>query len=634
MVDKNKLKTISPRKPSGAEDAVERLLHVRSGVPQARHIHCLLPEGARDLEILFPGLTEELVAAGGRRLPFARCFKYNLGGQWLAQPVREARGFETILCSRVLIEQMLCRRLKETPGVSFLEQQYARGLLGDEGAVHGVKLTSGRELRASLVVDATGRGSRADEWVARLGGQRPEKEVIDCGIMYADALVRPAPRDRASRDWHVLRVEHAPGQGKRSGIIYEIENDLWLVGLAGYHGEKPPRHEQDWLRYADGLPDPSLAGYVRRAEVLSPVSRIAATANIRRRWDAVKQPLSGFLAMGDALCAPNPVYGQGMSMACSEAFALDNVLRRVEWPLGGTALPAEVCAEAQSACAAAVEDAWAFASGSDKVRLAIEHNPALFVLSRLFWWAVAIASGLQNLAAGAASEIAGHTAAPPPGRAGGAGSVTQASVECMCGKVRLVFANPEPRTHLECCCVDCRQAAEWAASRGGPPAPAVTSVVYLDNDIVDVRGSQHLSVYRLRGGGATARAVARCCHSILAVDHPAYRGNVVSVPVHACTLAAGASVPQGRIFVKDRDGDADAAPLPPYSGQGPCLRGDEPWSALGLLSLSQPFGREPSAPLRGITLQELFRRLPPPIVLGLRPGQRIGAPPPGDAGRA
>src|ERR1700757_1325853 len=36
----------------------------RRGVPQGRHVHALLPRGAHVLDELFPGLLNELVAAG------------------------------------------------------------------------------------------------------------------------------------------------------------------------------------------------------------------------------------------------------------------------------------------------------------------------------------------------------------------------------------------------------------------------------------------------------------------------------------------------------------------------------------------------------------------------------------------
>ena len=45
-------------------DALPAALEGRRGVPQGRHVHCLLPAGAAHLEQLLPGLGAELVAAG------------------------------------------------------------------------------------------------------------------------------------------------------------------------------------------------------------------------------------------------------------------------------------------------------------------------------------------------------------------------------------------------------------------------------------------------------------------------------------------------------------------------------------------------------------------------------------------
>jgi flavin-dependent dehydrogenase len=43
---------------------------LRPGVPQARHLHALLPRGRRILEKNFPGITSELESAGAEILDF------------------------------------------------------------------------------------------------------------------------------------------------------------------------------------------------------------------------------------------------------------------------------------------------------------------------------------------------------------------------------------------------------------------------------------------------------------------------------------------------------------------------------------------------------------------------------------
>jgi 2-polyprenyl-6-methoxyphenol hydroxylase-like FAD-dependent oxidoreductase len=47
---------------------------------------------------------------------------------------------------------------------------------------------------------------------------------------------------------------------------------------------------------------------------------------VRQRYDQVKRFPDGLLVMGDALCSLDPVFGQGMTVACKEARALDQIL--------------------------------------------------------------------------------------------------------------------------------------------------------------------------------------------------------------------------------------------------------------------------------------------------------------------
>ena len=44
---------------------------LRSGVPQARHLHALLPRGRRIVEQYFPGITLDLLTAGAEILDIA-----------------------------------------------------------------------------------------------------------------------------------------------------------------------------------------------------------------------------------------------------------------------------------------------------------------------------------------------------------------------------------------------------------------------------------------------------------------------------------------------------------------------------------------------------------------------------------
>jgi hypothetical protein len=67
-------------------------------------------------------------------------------------------------------------------------------------------------------------------------------------------------------------------------------------------------------------------------------------------------------------------------------------------------------------------------------------------------------------------------------------SLAPATSRCVCGRVGLLFHQPTIM-RLDCGCVDCRQAHEFAAHTGGPhgrPAPppsALSRLAYLPNDV-------------------------------------------------------------------------------------------------------------------------------------------------------
>ena len=110
-----------------------------------------------------------------------------------------------------------------------------------------------------------------------------------------------------------------------------------------------------------------------------------------------------------------------------------------------------------------------------------------------------------------------------------------ATVTCLCGKAALTFANAAPRGHSECACSDCRQKLEWCTKVGGRPwSPSLCHLWYLEDDVVGVRGEEHLRQFALREPtqvhpltGASINSpfvVATCCHSVLAVPADYYNG--------------------------------------------------------------------------------------------------------------
>lgn len=301
----------------------------RPGAPQSHHAHGLLERGRSELEALFPGFESAMREAGALLFDPGVAFATRRAPGWQALG---PNGTELLWSSRVLLETTVRRLLRAQSGVRVLEGSTVRGLLLDaQSRVRGVRVSDRegeqRELAADLVVDASGRSSRVESWLSALGVTPPTCERVDLHAGYASRVYR-APRNRpVEMWWRGLWLEWEPPHRGRGGVIFPIENDCWFVSLVGMRDDCPPVDAEGFRRFMDGLSSPALARAVDLAEPISDVFGYRSLANVFRHYERWRNPLAGFVAIGDSVCAFNPIYGQGMSSAAACAQLLDQVLR-------------------------------------------------------------------------------------------------------------------------------------------------------------------------------------------------------------------------------------------------------------------------------------------------------------------
>ncbi|QDQ09603.1 FAD-dependent oxidoreductase [Streptomyces spectabilis] len=295
----------------------------RPGVPQSAHLHALLSRGLREIEQLLPGFAADLVAAGARVFDFsADTAIYNPSG-WGARFPSPLRIYGA---SRLLMESVLRDRVRTHPKVEVSSGRAVEGLVGDTTTVTGVRLHATRTpIDADLVVDATGRGSRADRWLAELGCPPVPEAVVDAHVGYASRQYDIPERHTA--DWHACYVQLAAPHRPRGAVLAPIEGNRWIVSLLGVKAHRPTRAEGDFLNFVRSLPTPAIAHALTNATPLTPIVTTHATGNRRRYVEHARSQPTNLIRLGDAVCNLNPVYAQGMSTAAAGATLLAHCCR-------------------------------------------------------------------------------------------------------------------------------------------------------------------------------------------------------------------------------------------------------------------------------------------------------------------
>jgi len=336
----------------------------RRGLPQSRHLHILLMRGQLTVEHFFPGLVAELEKAGMHRVDHGCDIPWLTPAGW-GVPFRS--GITMVIGTRDLLDWIVRRRVKALDRVRVLDGMDATGLLvtSDGSGIRGVKVHSRHpggggeeEMAADLVVDAAGRGSHVRQWLGALGYPMPAATVINAHLGYASRLYRRPTH--FSVDWHGLMIQGHPPEHKRGGVISPMEGDRWLVTLAGGGGDYAPTEEAAYLEFARSLRTPLLYEAIRDAEPLSPIYGYRGTENRRHHYAELRRWPAHLVVLGDAVCAFNPVYGQGMTAAALAAQTLHRCLRRE-----GVSFPSEQCRRFQRELGREIDAPWLLSTGSD-----------------------------------------------------------------------------------------------------------------------------------------------------------------------------------------------------------------------------------------------------------------------------
>jgi 2-polyprenyl-6-methoxyphenol hydroxylase-like FAD-dependent oxidoreductase len=312
----------------------------RRGATQLRHSHAFLGRLTALIRDRYPDLMQELLAEGTRLFGYSDGLPPSLADSY--RPTKADEDLKLLFSRRTTLELVLRRYAARLPGVEFVPDAGVRGLLlkrdGERLVCEGLKVERNgqiEDMRADIVVDASGRNTNFPEWL-RAEGLNVREEASPCGILYytrhyklRDGMDEP-PRDNS-----------IPGGADLGYIkfgVFVADNRHFSVTLA------VPEIESD-LRVAVVKPEifdaacmamPGAARWIdpKRSEPVSRVFSMGELHNVWRHYVKDGQPqVLNFFPLGDAAIRTNPLYGRGCSLGVVGAHILRAVLDASDDPV-------------------------------------------------------------------------------------------------------------------------------------------------------------------------------------------------------------------------------------------------------------------------------------------------------------
>lgn len=315
--------TVLERDPAEAPDPeVAWEVWQRRGCGQFRLPHYMQARFRHLLEAELPDVADALVAAGALRYDVLAALPATVSGGAHEGDDR----FATLTARRPVLEAVVARTAAVQPGVRIRRGSTVRALVPGEPALPGVPhaagvvTADGEQVRADLVVDASGRRSPLPALLADLGAAPPADEQEDGGLVYYGRHFRGTMPELLGsvQQWY----------DSVTVLTLPADNGTWSVTIVGSSRDqqlRALREPEPWTAAMRCFP---LASHWIDAEPITGVDAFGGPGDRLRRLVVDGRPIvTGLLPLGDAAAFTNPSVGRGTTIGLLHALRLRELLR-------------------------------------------------------------------------------------------------------------------------------------------------------------------------------------------------------------------------------------------------------------------------------------------------------------------
>jgi flavin-dependent dehydrogenase len=307
----------------------------RASAPQIVQPHLVLATFREFLRERLPDVYEEMRAVGAVEAPLVSLMPPGIADR---APRPGDERFTFLFSRRATVDWVLARAAAVQPGVEVRYGTPATGVIADPGdppRVCGVRTARG-DLEADLVVDASGRRSPLDRWLAAIGARRTDLSQAECGLAYYSRQYRT--RGRALPGPLATRV--VMGLDEFVAGVWGADNGTMQIAVAPLASDRrfvPARDPAVFTALLHTIP--WCSAWLEALEPIGAVHVMGGLHNTLRRLVVDGAPVVlGLHAVGDVVCTTNPTFGRGLSLAARTIAALVDVVADQPRDLHGQAL--------------------------------------------------------------------------------------------------------------------------------------------------------------------------------------------------------------------------------------------------------------------------------------------------------